>query len=153
MTSASPTHVQTHEGNPMKPQPTWQDGSILILAGILFMSPWIFATAPNTSSSWNAWIVGIGFVPFTLRIFAPPPGAYAHKSAREGVRIAWWQKILDTCRLSHIAKEELVVGTWLLVAPWILGFAQIRAAAWTSWMVGILIVILAVSKLRELRGQ
>ena len=137
----------------MKPQPKWQDGSILILAAILFISPWIFGTTAQTFSSWNAWIVAIGFIPFTLRIFAPPPGAYANKCAQEGVRIAWWQKILDSCELSHIAKEELVVGAWLFVAPWILGFAAIRAAAWTAWTVGILVVVLAEWKLQESRSR
>lgn len=145
--------VQTHEHNAMKPQPKWQDGSILVLAGFLFLSPWIFGIATQSSSSWNAWIVGIGFVPFLLRTFAPPPGAYANKCAHEGAGIAWWQKLLDSCHLSHIAKEELVVGAWLLVAPWILGFAASGAAAWTAWIVGLLIVALAVWKLRELHGQ
>jgi hypothetical protein len=41
----------------------------------------------------------------------------------------------------------------LLVAPWILGFATIGAAAGTAWITGIMIVILAVGKLRELQGQ
>ena len=97
--------------------------------------------------------IQIGFIPFTLRIFAPPPGTYANRYTQEGIRIAWWQRVLDTCKLSHIAKEELVVGMWLLVAPWILCFAAIATAAWTAWIVGIVIVVLAVWKLRELRGQ
>lgn len=67
--------------------------------------------------------------------------------------MAWWQMIVDSCKLSHIAKEELVLGAWLLAAPWILGFAAIGATAWTAWIVGILVVILAVWKLRDLRGQ
>ena len=147
------TTIQTHDRSAMKPQPKWQDGSILILAAFLFISPWIFGTATQTSSSWKAWIVSMGFVPFTLRIFVPPPGAYANKCARDGIRIAWWQKILDSCALSHIAKEELVVGAWLLAAPWILGFATIGAAAWTAWIAGIVTVVLAVWKLRELQGR
>ena len=153
MTTYVRTHAETRERNAMQAQPRWQDGSILILAGLLFLSPWIFGTATQLSSSWNTWIVGIGFVPFTFRIFAPPPRAYANKCAHEGVRTAWWQKVLDSCHLSHIAKEELVVGGWLLLAPWILGFAANGAAAWTSWIIGLLVVVLAAWKLRELRGQ
>ena len=68
-------------------------------------------------------------------------------------RTAWWQRILDTCKLSHIAKEEIVVGAWLFVAPWILGFAAMGAAAWTARIAGIVIVVLAVWKLRELPGR
>lgn len=152
MTADIQTHAQTHDHNAMKPQPKWQDGSILILAGILFISPWLFGTATQTFSSWNAWIVGIGFVPFTLRILAPPPGAYANKCAHEGVRIAWWQKVLDSRELSHIVKEEMIVGG-LFVAPWILGFAAIGAAVWTAWIVDVMIVLLAVWKLLEFRNQ
>ncbi len=147
------THAQTYEHNAMKPQPKWQDWGILVLGGILFISPWIFGTAPQTFSSWNAWIVGIGLGFFTGRSFLPPPGGYAVKCAHEGVRMAWWQGIINVCKLSHIAKEELVVGAWMLLAPWILGFAAIGAAAWTAWIAGIVILVLAGWKLRELRGQ
>lgn len=118
MTTNIQTHAQTHERNAMKAQPKWQDWSLLVVAGILFISPWLFGTANQTSSSRNAWIVALGFVAFALRTtFFLPPGGYANKCAHEGGRIAWWQMILDTCKLSRIAKEELVVGAWLLVAP------------------------------------
>jgi len=137
----------------MKPQPKWQDWSILVVAGMLFVSPWLFGTATQTFSSWNAWIVGSGLAVFTWRTLLLPPGGYASKCAHEGIHITWWHRVLDTCKFSHIAKEQIVVGTWLLVAPWILGFATIRTAAWPTWIAGIVIVILAVWKLRELRGQ
>ena len=151
MTTNVQAHAQTREHDAMKPQPKWQDGSILILAGILFISPWVFGTVTQTSSSWNAWIVAIGFVFLTLRTFVPPAGAYSKKCEREGVRMAWWQKILDVCEVWHMAAEELVVGAWLLVAPWILGFAAIGAAARMAWSVGTVTMVLAVWKLRELR--
>lgn len=35
------------------------------------------------------------------------------------------------------------VGGWLFVAPWVLGYDHLRAAAWNSWIFGI--VVLAVS--------
>lgn len=146
-------HAQTHEREAMKPQPKWQNWSVLILAGILFISPWILGTAAQISSSWNAWIVGIGFVGLTLRVFALPPGAYANKCAHEGIRIAWWQKVLDICKLSHVAQERLVIGAWLFVAPWILGFAASGAAAWTAWIIGVMIVVLTVWELKDLQGR
>lgn len=148
------THAQSHERNAMKPQPKWQDWSLLVLAGILFISPWLFGTTTQTSSSWSAWIVGVGFVLFTLRTSVLlPPGAYANQHAHEGGRIAWWQKVSDSCQYTHIANEQLVVGAWLIVAPWILGFAAVTAAAWPASIAGILIVVLAAWKLQELRGQ
>lgn len=134
MSTGIQTHAQTHQYNAMKPQPKWQDWIILLVAGILFISPWVFGTATQTFGAWNAWIVSIGFVPLTLRTtFFLPPGGYANKCTHEGGRTAWWQRILDTCKLSHIAKEEIVVGAWLFVAPWILGFAAMGAASAHCW--------------------
>ena len=153
MTANMQTYVQSHEHNAMKPQPKWQDWSILVLSGILFTSPWIFGTATQTSSSWNAWLVSIGLGFLTGRTFLPPPGGYAMECAHEGRGMAWWQMIINVCKLSHIAKEELVVGAWLLVAPWLLGFTAVGAASSAAWFVGILVTLLAVWKLRELRGQ
>lgn len=153
MTTNIQTHAQTRERNATKAHPKWQDWSILMLGGILFITPWVFGTASQILSSWNAWIVGIGLGVFTGRTLLPPPGGYAVKCAHEGISIAWWQRVLDTCKLSHIAKEQIVVGAWMIVAPWILGFAALGAAAWPAWIAGIVIVILAVWKLRELRGE
>ena len=113
------------------------------------MSPWIVGKATQTFSSWNVWIVGIGSVAFTLRTFLPPP----NKSAHERVRLAWWEEVLDNCALVHIAREQLVVGAWLLVAPWILGFAATGAAAWTAWIAGSVIVVLSVWKLLGFRSR
>lgn len=153
MTMDIQAHTQTHERHAVKPQPKWQDWSILFLGGILLITPWIFGTTSQIFSSWNAWIVSIGLGVLTWRTLLPPPGGYALKYAQEGIRIAWWQRVLDTCKLSHIAKEQIVVGAWMLIAPWILGFATIGSAAWPAWVAGIAIIVLAVWKLRELRGQ
>lgn len=153
MTTNIQTYAEPYELNATKPQPKWQDWSMLVVGGILFLTPWIFGTATQVFSSWNAWIVGIGLGVFTGRTLLLPPGGYAVKCAHEGVHLAWWQRILDTCKLSHIAKEEIVIGAWMFVAPWILGFAAIGAAAWTAWISGIVILVVAMWKLRELRGQ
>ncbi len=81
MTTNTQALAQTPDHNAMEAQPKWQDWSILTLAGILFISPWIFGTTTQILSSWNAWIVGIAFIPLTGRIFAPPPGEYANQCA------------------------------------------------------------------------
>ncbi len=153
MTTNIQTHAQTHMNDLMKPQPKWQDWSIVLLGGILFISPWIFRTTLQTSSSWNAWIIGIGLGFLTWRTLLPPPGAYANQCEHEGHRMSWWQMVINSCKLSHIAKEEIVVAAWLLIAPSILGFAASGIAAWTAWLMGAFIMVLAVWKLRSLKGQ
>ncbi len=47
---------------------------------------------------------------------------------------------------------RIVLGAWLFLAQWILGFAAIGALAWTAWIIGILVVALAVWKLLEVRS-
>ncbi len=38
---------------------------------------------------------------------------------------------------------NLVLGAWLFLSPWILGFSGTSAAAWSAWVLGALVVILS----------
>jgi SPW repeat len=49
---------------------------------------------------------------------------------------AFWQ---DWC--------NLVAGGWLFVAPWVLGYTDLPAAAWNSWIFGIIIVAISIAAL------
>lgn len=42
---------------------------------------------------------------------------------------------------------QLVLGLWVLVSPWILGFAEITTALWSNVIIGILVVISALWQL------
>jgi hypothetical protein len=55
--------------------------------------------------------------------------------------------------LVHIACEQAVFDSWLLGAPWILGFVAIKAAAWTAWIAGMLVIVLVLWKLQEFQSQ
>lgn len=95
----------------------WQDWVSLVLGVILFITPWVFATASHSNSSWDAWIVGI-----------------------LGVILALWA--LASLSTASIAQWiSLLLGIWLFISPWILGFAAVSAAAWSAWIIGILFVI------------
>ena len=114
----------------------WQDVANLVLATWLFLSPWILgfvlvsataagaaAPGPNLSNaSWNAWVLGILIVLLAI-------------AALSGTRL--WQEWL-----------QLLLGVWLFIAPWVLGFSAAPAAAWDHWIVGILVVVCAASKLQ-----
>ena len=39
---------------------------------------------------------------------------------------------------------ELVLGLWVLISPWVLGFSTISLAKWSSVLVGIILVLAAV---------
>jgi SPW repeat-containing protein len=118
----------------MKAWTKWQDWGVLVLGILLVVAPWIFGTATTQALiAWNAGIVGVALVASTLWTFAQ-----ASVSATEWGYIAWLQ---------------LILGAWLIIAPWLLGFAAITTAAWTAWIIGILVVVISVWKLLEVRRQ
>lgn len=39
---------------------------------------------------------------------------------------------------------NLVVGALLFISPWVLGFSQSPAASWTAWVLGVLLVVVAL---------
>jgi len=42
---------------------------------------------------------------------------------------------------------QLVLGLWIFVSPWILGFSDISTALWSNVIVGALVVIFALWEL------
>lgn len=120
----------------------WQDWVNVILGIWLFVSPWILrfaATAPGgeatpggggmagniMNASWNAWVLGVV-------IFLVAASAVA--------RLQAWQEWVN-----------LILGIWVFIAPWVLGFSGVPNAAWDHWVVGALVVILAAWDLSTVR--
>ncbi|TIN23849.1 MAG: hypothetical protein E5Y31_17875 [Mesorhizobium sp.] len=84
----------------------------LVLAICLFVSPWIIGFAAETAPAWNAWIVGavLGVMALaTLTAFAE------------------WEEWVS-----------IVLGLWLIVSPWLLGFVANAMA--THVILGVLVV-------------
>lgn len=46
-----------------------------------------------------------------------------------------------------VASEYVHVGLGLLlfVSPWVLGYSELTGAAWTSWVIGVLVVVVGAS--------
>lgn len=122
----------------------WQDWCNLVLAVWLFISPWVLAfaasanlvggTAAGTAgtaaggaggAAWDAWIFGVITAVVAL-------------SAMFSLRP--WQEWIN-----------LLIGIWLFVAPWVVGFTSMRSAAWDHWIVGVLVFLLALSALSYAR--
>jgi hypothetical protein len=121
----------------------WQDRINLVLAIWLFISPWVLsfgaavgpvpgapaatptATAMIGNASWNAWVCGVVIAVIAL----------------SGLRLVTpWQAWLT-----------LVLGIWLFIAPWVLGFASAANAAWDHWIIGVLVFLASVWELTEAR--
>lgn len=98
----------------------WQDWGNLVLGLWLFVSPWVLGYAGLRSAAWNSWIMGVVVAAVSvsaLILFAP------------------WQEWVN-----------VIMGVWLLVAPWVMGFAgsENAAALWNHVAGGLLIGGLAL---------
>ena len=101
----------------MKAWTRWQDWASLVLGVLLFISPWVFSTSTIGSSSWDAWIIGV-----------------------IGVILALWA--LASLRTAFVVEGiSLILGVLLFISPWVLGFAALSSAAWTTWVIGVLFVL------------
>lgn len=122
----------------------WQDWINLILAVWLFLSPWIInfggsaysgaaetgaggygASTNMAAAAWNAWIFGV--IVFLIALSAIG-------------RMQFWQEWIN-----------LLIGIWLFIAPWVLGFIGLPGASWDHWIVGVLIFIFAAWNLGAVR--
>lgn len=96
----------------------WKTGLNLVLATWLFVSPWI--VFPSTlASAVNAWASGA--VIFLV--------ALASLRSQRPEDVKWLNALL---------------GAWVFVAPWVLGFAAAAGAAWNAWIIGAAIALLAL---------
>lgn len=101
----------------MKRKGRWQDWVILVLGLWLLVSPFVAGYASTTgAAAWNAYVVGIA-----VMIFA----ASALWAPSFGMDEEW---------------VNLVLGLWLVAAPFVLGFYTADSvAAWNQIVVGVLI--------------
>lgn len=111
----------------------WQDWANLVLAIWLFVSPWVLnfggailmsnggggpvGSAPM-AATWNACIVAVIVAVMAVAAIS---------------RLQQWEEAIN-----------MLLGIWLFVAPWVLGFTGLREAAWDHWIVGALVFVLAI---------
>jgi hypothetical protein len=95
----------------------WQDWVNLILGAWLFLSPW-FGLASTSTSAWNAWVFGAVIAAFSVWALALPQR---------------WEEWIN-----------LIVGVWVLIAPFVLAFTDQTGATWNHIIVGIIVGIDAI---------
>jgi SPW repeat len=118
----------------------WQDWANLILAIWLFISPWVLnfairyaagegaatgTTMPMAESraAWDAWVLGV--IVFLVSLSAIG-------------RMEMWQE-----------RVNLVLGIWIFIAPWVLGFTELGKASFDHWVVGALVFLISVCLLAQ----
>src|SRR5438876_1635213 len=96
------------------------DVANLVLGAVLFFSPWVFGFNAGTVST-NAHIAGIVIAALAIAALAA---------------FAVWEEWLN-----------LIVGLWVLVSPWVLGFQGTTNAMTIHVVVGIAVAVLAAIEL------
>jgi hypothetical protein len=91
----------------------------LILGAILFVSPWVFGYATGMPLK-NAFVLGIVIAAVSIAALAA---------------LAVWEEWLN-----------LILGLWVLISPWVLGFAQ-GAAMKVHVIIGAIVAVLAAIEL------
>ena len=100
---------------------TWRNEAIidivnLVLGIVLLLSPWMFAFEPGAQSQ-NAVIFGIVITVLAIAGL---------------VAFAEWEEWLN-----------LIAGLWVLVSPWVLGFAGTTNAMHVHLWIGVAVAVLA----------
>lgn len=92
----------------------WQDWVMLVFGVWLFFSPFILRYhSYNNVVAWNAYVFGAGVAIFAIIALASP-----HR----------WE-----------ARVNLVLGIWLVISPFALGFDSELAPTWNNVLLGLLI--------------
>ena len=93
----------------------WVDWVNVILGVWLVASPWVLTEAAGgRSAAWSWWSAGIGIVALaSLSMYKP----------------AVWGDVVG-----------IVLGTWLIASPWVLGFASASAAVTNAVFMGSLVI-------------
>ena len=95
----------------------WQDWLNLILAGWVLLSPLAVGTGVGGVAIGNYYLVGIALAVFSIgALIEFPP----------------WEELVN-----------LILGGWLVISPWTLGFSSFSAHAWNAVIIGILVVVSA----------
>ena len=101
----------------------WQDSLTFLLGAVLFFSPWLFGFEAHAGAALNAHVVGAVLAVMALMAL------FAFQTWEEWV--------------------TGVLGAWLIIAPWFLGFSEVTAALLTHLVVGIAAVVLAIWSINE----
>lgn len=96
----------------MERKQRWQDWVSLILGIWLFISPFI-GLGVTENAAWNSWIFGAVIAVMSAWALASPER---------------WEEWVN-----------LVVGVWVFIAPFVLGFTTQDGAMWNHLIVGIVV--------------
>lgn len=89
----------------------------LALGAWLFLTPWIFGFVSETAASRSIWLSGIAIAAVAVAALA----AFAE-----------WEEWIS-----------LVLGVWVAVSAWVVGFAAHATVTWVTVLTGIAVAVVA----------
>ena len=95
----------------------WQNWITLIGGIWLFISPWVYNYS-DTGHAWNSYLFGIAITVFSFWALSD--------------RKIWEEWI------------NMVIGIWLFISPWVLGFTEDMNAFWNMLIVSAIIVLMSI---------
>jgi hypothetical protein len=96
----------------------WQDWVALVIGVLTALSPVVVAT--DAAAAWTLVVLGVVLALTALWSLAAP-GSVASEYGHG------------------------VLGVLLFIAPWVMSYSDLTGAAWTSWIAGVLAVLVAAS--------
>jgi len=96
----------------------WQDSANALLGVWLLLSPWVSRFSGDITATVNSVVVGVALLAAALGAMLMPRA---------------WEEW-----------TEAVLGLWLIVAPWVLGYSGLANALYASVVIGIVVLALAL---------
>lgn len=96
----------------------WQDWAALVIGVLTALSPLV--TTTDAAAAWTMVVLGVVLAATSLWSLAAPRSVsseYTHG----------------------------VIGVLLFIAPWVMGYSALAGASWTSWVAGVLAVVVAAT--------
>jgi hypothetical protein len=106
---------------------TWEDWTNLVLGLWLIASPWALQFTTASAAAWNVWISG---------------GIIAVLAAAALYQVQKWEEWTNA-----------VIGIWLVVSPWVLGFSSDAVTTWNAAIIGLLVLCVAGWELYALPAE
>lgn len=99
----------------------WQGWVSALASVLLFIAPWVFSATGNQGAAWTAWAGGVLAFAAALWLLAQP-------------------------RMQWLVVASFVIGVLVFIAPWVLGFTAITGMAWTAWVLGAVLAVVAATE-------
>ena len=105
----------------------WQDWLSLVLGIWLIVSAWVIGRGAGNALISNAYIMGLALAAFAIMAL---------------VAFQLWEEWVT-----------LVLGAWLLVSPWFLGFNAGSVLTWNTVLIGIVVTVCAAWAITEVEDR